>query len=220
MQKPQILVAGQLIGGCRIVQPLGRGGMGEVYLAEHLALQKPVAVKILPPDRGARDHVARFLKEARMCSRIEHPNVVTIYDVGEQDGLHYIIMQYVQGKTLAELVQAQGGPLPWRSALRLVQLAAKGLQAVHDHGLIHRDVKPSNIMLSADSRVLLMDFGLVREEIDPNTTDPSLIAGTPAYMSPEQCEGRPLDRRSDVFSLGSTLYCLLTGHSPFQGTVP
>jgi formylglycine-generating enzyme required for sulfatase activity len=193
--------------------------MGEVYLAEHLALQRPVALKILPPNLESSSRVERFLKEARTCSRIEHPNVVIIHDVGEQDGLYYIVMQYVQGKNLAELVEDHGGPLPWRSAARLIELAARGLHAVHSRGLVHRDVKPSNIMLAVDSRVVLMDFGLVREEVDSSLTRSGQVVGTPSFMSPEQCRVGPLDRRSDVYSLGSTLYFLLTGKPPFQGTL-
>lgn len=211
------LSAGQLIGGCRVVRLLGVGGMGEVYLAEHLRLEKRVAVKVLPPRWGSSDSVARFLKEARTGSRIEHPNVVTIHDVGQAGDLYYIVMQYVEGRNLAELLEAQQGPLAWRSALRLTRLAAAGVQAVHKQGLIHRDIKPSNIMLASDSRVLLMDFGLVREESESDLTHSGRVVGTPQFMSPEQCRGKALDPRSDVYSLGATLYCLLTGRAPFQG---
>ncbi len=193
--------------------------MGEVYLAQHLALEKPVALRILPPNLGAREHIERFLKEARVCSRIEHPNVVVIHDVGEEGGLYFIIMQYIQGRNLLQVVQDQGGPLPWRSAARIIQLVARGLHAVHNQGLVHRDVKPTNIMLSSDLRVLLMDFGLVREESDSSLTRTGQVVGTPAFMSPEQCQGKPLDRRSDIFSLGGTMYCLLTAKPPFEGTV-
>ena len=213
------LSTGQLVGRCRVVRLLGRGGMGEVYLAEHLSLQKPVALKILLPDLENKDRVERFFKEARTCSRIEHPNVVVIHDVGEQDGLYYIVMQYVQGKNLSELLQDHGGPLPWRSAVRLIQLAARGLHAVHSRELVHRDIKPSNIMLSVDSRVLLMDFGLVRKELDSSLTRTGQVVGTPSFMSPEQCRGKALDRRSDIYSLGGTLYCMLTGNAPFQGSL-
>lgn len=215
-----ILNDGQLIGGCRILQFLGRGGMGEVYLAEHLRLAKPVAVKILPPDFSDREGIERFVREARMCSRIDHPNVVTILDVDQEGSLYYIVMQYVRGKNLSELLEAQRGPLPWRSAVRMVQLACHGLHAVHARGLVHRDIKPSNIMLSTESRVFLMDFGLVREEVDSTLSRPGMVAGTPPFMSPEQAEGRPLDRRSDIFSMGSTLYCLLAGRPPYGGATP
>jgi formylglycine-generating enzyme required for sulfatase activity len=191
--------------------------MGEVYLGEHLSLQKSVAVKILPP--AAVDHVRidRFFKEARLGARIEHPNVITVHDVGQQDGLYYILMQYVQGQNLAELVKAQGGPVPWRQALKVMRAAAKGTAAIHRHGLIHRDIKPSNIMVASDGRVLVMDFGLAREESQSDLTPSGAIMGTPAFMSPEQCRGRPLDRRSDIFSLGGTLYFLLTARLPFEG---
>jgi len=193
--------------------------MGEVYLAEHLSLEKPVALKILPLHLVSDDSVERFLREARTCSRIEHPNVVTIHDVGEQNRVNYIVMQYVQGKNLLELLQSEDGHLPWRSAMRLIQLAARGLHAVHSHGIIHRDIKPTNIMLSKDSRVLLMDFGLAREEFDSGLTRTGQVVGSPSFMSPEQCRGEPSDRRSDIYSLGSTFYCLLTGKTPFQGAL-
>ncbi len=213
------LPAGKVIGGCRVQHLIGRGGMGEVYLAHHLSLDKPVALKILPPSKIDRDHVGRFLQEARVCARIEHPNVVPIYNVGEEAGNYFIVMQYVEGKNLAEIVQAQGGPLPWRPALKLFRLAAKGVAAVHQRGVIHRDIKPSNIMVSNESRVLLMDFGLAREESRSELTRTGALLGTPAFMSPEQCLDQSVDRRSDIYSLGCTLYYLLTGGVPFQGSV-
>jgi serine/threonine protein kinase len=170
---PQVapsLLPGQQIGGCRIDRMIGSGGMGEVYLADHLRLQRRVAVKTLRSDALSKERIARFVKEARTCARIDHPNVVTIHDVDQQAGLHFIVMQYVEGKDLDQLLKEQGGPLPWKSALRLIRLAAKGLHAVHQRGLVHRDIKPSNIMLSRDSRVLLMDFGLAREESHSDLT--------------------------------------------------
>jgi formylglycine-generating enzyme required for sulfatase activity/tRNA A-37 threonylcarbamoyl transferase component Bud32 len=209
-----------MLGGCRIERMIGSGGMGEVYLAQHLRLQKRVAIKTLRSDSISKERVARFVREARTCARIDHPNVVAIHDVDQQAGLHYIVMQYVEGKDLDRLLKDQGGPLPWRSALRLIRLAAKGLQAVHQQGLIHRDIKPSNIMLSADSRVLLMDFGLAREEVQSDLTQMSHVVGTPAFMSPEQFQNSGVDARSDIYSLGSTLYCLLTGRPPFPGRMP
>lgn len=212
-----VLLPGQQIGGCRIERMIGSGGMGEVYLAQHLRLQRRVALKTLRSDSISKERIARFVKEARVCASIEHSNVVTIHDVDQQAGLHFIVMQYVEGKDLDQLVKEQGGPLPWRSALRLIRLAAKGLQAVHQRGLIHRDIKPSNIMLSRDSRVLLMDFGLAREESHSDLTQMSQVVGTPAFMSPEQFRNSGIDARSDIYSLGCTLYCLLTGRLPYTG---
>lgn len=216
--RPPSLEPGQLVRECRITALLGRGGMGEVYLAEHIPLERPVAVKVLPPGAASPEAVERFLNEARLCSQIDHPNVVVIHDVGEQAGLHYIVMQLVRGRNLSELVREYQGPLPWRSSVRIIQLAAQGLHAVHERGLVHRDVKPSNIMLSVDSRVLLMDFGLVDVATERTLSGEQPLAGTPPYMSPEQCRGEKLNRLSDVFSLGSTLYYLLTGNAPYTGS--
>lgn len=211
------VVPGQDIGGCRIVQHVGTGGMGQVFLAQHLALQKPVAVKILPPDWGHPQAVERFIREARTCSRIEHPNVVTIHDAGSARGLHYIVMQYVDGRNLSQLVEEVHGPLPWRAACRLIRETAKGLAAVHRQNLIHRDVKPHNIMLSSDGRVLLMDFGLVHDDAEAPQRRAATVVGTPSYMSPEQVTARQMDHRSDLFSLGTTFYFVLTGVPPYRG---
>lgn len=211
------VVPGQEIGGCRIIQHVGTGGMGQVYLAQHLALQKPVAVKILPPDWGHSQAVERFIREAQTCSRIEHPNVVAIHDAGSSHGLHYIVMQYVAGRNLSQLVEELHGPLSWRAACRLIRETAKGLAAVHRQNLIHRDVKPHNIMLSSDGRVLLMDFGLVHDDAESPQRRAATVVGTPSYMSPEQVTARQMDQRSDLFSLGTTFYFVLTGVPPYRG---
>jgi len=212
------LPEGSILGGCRIVRPIGKGGMGEVYLARDVMLEREVALKVLPPTKLDREHVARFLREARACSQIEHPNVITIYNVGEEDGHYFIVMKYVRGRDLAEIVKTQGGPLPWRTALKIMRLATKGVHAVHTKGLLHRDIKPSNIMVGDDSQVVLMDFGLVREETESQLTLTGAILGTPVFMAPEQCLGEELDERCDIYGVGTTLYYLLTGQLPYDGS--
>lgn len=215
------LSPGTKIGECRIVRYIEKGGMGEVYLAHNDTLQRREAVKILRPDLRGEHKAERFLKEAQMASRIDHPNVITIYSTGEQDGVRYITMQFVDGSDLGALIRERGSPLPWQVALNIIRMACKGLRAVHDGGLIHRDIKPRNIMLSRkSSRVILMDFGLVREETHSNLTRTGDVLGTPAYMSPEQCRGETIDRRSDIYSLGATLYFLLTRSAPFREETP
>jgi formylglycine-generating enzyme required for sulfatase activity/predicted Ser/Thr protein kinase len=213
-----VLDSGTVIAGCRVVRLLGRGGMGEVYLAKHLRLDCNVALKILPfASLGSQQNVARFRKEAKLAAKIRHPNVLRVIDVGEEGGHHYILMDYVEGSNLHELVRKQGGPLPWKQALRLVQFASRGTAAVHKLGLVHRDIKPANIMLSTGKEVLLMDFGLAREQEGSELTRTGALLGTPAFMSPEQSRAEPVDARSDVFSLGGTLYYLLTARLPYEG---
>jgi len=200
------------------------GGMGEVYLATDTNLKRRVAVKVLPPDLCSGEHLQRFLREARKCADIKDRNVVQIHylDNCVVDGrnVHYFVMEYVEGENLQKLVGKQGR-LHWREALDYILEAAKGLEAVHNHNLIHRDIKPGNIMLSKDEhrqrRVVLMDFGLVREQTGTDITLFGRTPGTPSYMSPEQCRAEELDHRSDIYSLGATLYCLLTGRKPFEG---
>jgi len=213
------LAPGTVIADCRIERLLGVGGMGEVYLATHLRLDTLVALKILPGRSvGDPDAVTRFVREAKLAAKIKHVNVIKILDVNHRGNDHFILMDYVEGANLSEVVKRQDGPLPFRQALRLVQLAARGTAAVHEFGLIHRDIKPANIMLTTKKNVVLMDFGLVRQLGDSEVTSTGAVLGTPAFMSPEQARGETLDARSDVFSLGSTLYYLLTAKLPFEGS--
>lgn len=213
------LAGGERVGGYAIERELGRGGMGVVYLARHVLLDRHVALKTLLPGKlGTTTQIERFLKEARLSCRIHHPNVVEVYDAGQYELIHYLVMQYVNGLNLKEVVKEQGGPLPWRVALKVMRLATRGTAALHAHQMIHRDIKPSNIMVSGDGRqVVLMDFGLAREERASDLTETGMIVGTPHFMSPEQCLGEVLDKRSDIFSLGATLYFLLTAKLPFGG---
>lgn len=212
------LRAGQTIGNYCILSELGRGGMGVVYLARHTVLERKVALKTLLPDKVGSARIDRFLKEARLCSQIHHPNVVDIHDAGVIGDIYYLVMQHVDGMNLREVALEQGGPLPWRVALKVMRLAVRGTAALHAKGMIHRDIKPSNIMVAGDGRqVLLMDFGLAREEHSSDLTETGMIVGTPHFMSPEQCIGDQIDKRSDIFSLGSTLYFLLTAKLPYPG---
>ena len=216
------LAAGQQLGHFRVERKLGAGGMGEVYLATDLALDRPVALKVLPAalthDPTRRD---RMIREARAQARISHPHVGHIYFIGEDTGRLYFAMEYVAGVTLAERIA--GGPLPPDEALALVRAAALGLREAQRSGFTHRDVKPSNLMVDGHGVVKVLDFGLAAgtppaagDAIDPTTPSPQTsLAGTPLYMAPEQGRGEPIDFRADIYALGATLYHLVSGKPPF-----
>ena len=211
-----------LVGRCRLVRKIGQGGMGEVWLARHETLQKDVAVKILPADFARHSEaVERFLREARSAARLEHPNVVQVLDAGSQDGTHYIVMQYVDGTDL-EKIQKKKGRLSTADALAVVRRVAVALGAAHKLGIVHRDIKPSNILVTRkQGRVMVADFGLAREiGGDAGLTTEGSVMGTPHYLSPEQARGEAVDGRSDLYSLGGTLYTLLSGAMPYTGATP
>src|SRR5712691_6259297 len=216
-------------GPYQIRSSLGSGGMGEVFLAEDPRLRRKVAIKILPAavasDSGRR---ARFLAEARAASALRHPHIVTIFDVGSDHGIDYLVMEYVEGKTLRQVMATRGVNV--RSALEIAAQVANGLAAAQSVGIVHRDIKPENIMVSGDGSVKILDYGLAKltddssSEIKSNATTgmihlttPGALVGTVAYMSPEQIEGKPLDHRSDIFSLGIVLCEMLIGRNPFAG---
>jgi serine/threonine protein kinase len=212
---------GKEVGNYRIEKLLGAGGMGEVYLASEARLNRRVALKILPPEFVAdAERVARFEREARSVSALNHPNLVTIYDLNSLDGLHYIAMEYVEGRTLREL--ATGGRFKLKELLSVAAQAAEALASAHRAGVVHRDVKPENVMVRADGYVKVLDFGLAKLLESPANggaaeTQAGTVMGTLAYMSPEQAAGEPLDARTDVWSLGVVLYELATGRKPFGG---
>jgi serine/threonine protein kinase len=207
------------LGGYRIRKVLGQGGMGLVFLAEDVHLQRPVALKVLLPRLAEEpQHRQRFLREARAAAGLHCDHVVTIYQVGEDRGLPFLAMELLRGEPLDRwLKRGQRPAVP--QVLRLGKEIALGLAAAHDKGLIHRDIKPGNVWLEAPKgRVKILDFGLARPAQDEQTvTRPGLIVGTPAYMSPEQARAETMDPRSDLFSLGCVLYELLAGKRPFQG---
>jgi serine/threonine protein kinase len=216
------LESGQIIGDCRILKELGRGGMGVVYLGQHVRVLDVRAIKVLPRGMGTDHAIKRFQREAQTAASINHVNVVRIHDVGKSGEWHFIVMQYVDGQTLDQLIR-QRGPLPWSAALELLVPLLDALTAIHRQELIHRDIKPSNVMVSgvsggsAGNHVVLMDFGLVHDSQDDGFTEAGAVLGTPAYMAPEQARGQKVDHRADLYAVGATLYYLLAGEPPFQG---
>ena len=209
----------------RVEQLLGSGGMGSVYLAEHRVLERAVALKVINPDLLADpDMVERFRSEAKAAARLSHPNVVTVYDAETAGAGHFLVMEYVPGTDLARTV-VERGPLPVAAACDYIAQAARGLQHAHQHGMVHRDITPRNLMLTGDGRVKVLDFGLAYFVSEAKTVDrhavPRQLLGSIDYMAPEQAaDPHSADIRADVYSLGCTLYFLLTGQPPFpQGTV-
>jgi Tol biopolymer transport system component len=223
------LSSGVRVGPYEILTPIGRGGMGEVWRARDGKLQRDVAIKALPEDvREDADRMARFEREARMLAALNHPNIASIYGLEENDGGTYLVLELVEGPTLAERLAA--GALPVDEALAVAREIAIGLEAAHQAGIIHRDLKPANVKMRSDGSVKILDLGLARtvessgrvdSSLSPTQTTPAthagVILGTAAYMSPEQARGKPLDKRSDIFSFGCVLYECLTGSQAFRG---
>jgi hypothetical protein len=209
------------IGRYEIRHELGRGTMGVVYLARDPALDRNIALKTIDlafavpaPERPGFEQ--RFLAEGRVAGRLSHPGIVVVHDVGrdEDNGILYIALEYLQGRTLAEATQ-DGGPMEWREALRITAALARALHHAHGHGVVHRDMKPANIMLLASGEPKIMDFGIAKAP-HIELTSAGQLFGTPLYMSPEQALGQPVDGRSDLFSLGSIAYMMLTGRQAFS----
>src|SRR5437588_2175322 len=207
-----------LAGRYSIERELGRGGMGIVLLARDVALDRPVAIKLLPPYLASRpDERERFLQEARTAAGLSHPNIVPIHLVEAHGDLVFFVMGFVDGETLRERVE-RGGPLPPRLAMKLLQEVAWALGAAHQRGVIHRDVKPDNIMIErATERAVVTDFGIALGTRAAESAGGPVV-GTARFMSPEQACGEPVDARSDLYSLGATFFYALTGRAPFEGT--
>ena len=219
---------GRRIGPYKVLSLLGAGGMGEVYRARDDKLGRDVAIKVLPPSvTSDADRVARFEREARMLAALNHPSIAAIYGYEEADGIRGLVLELVEGPTLAERIAA--GPLAVNEALTIAGQIAEAFEAAHAKGIVHRDLKPGNIKLSLDARVKVLDFGLAKtfEEEPPSTesaeaatrpgspTHAGMILGTAAYMSPEQARGKPVDKRTDIWAFGCVLYEMLTGRMAF-----
>ncbi|HEX6159832.1 MAG TPA: serine/threonine-protein kinase, partial [Thermoanaerobaculia bacterium] len=206
----------------RIEQVLGRGGMGVVYKAIDTQLDEVVAIKTLPGDVMTKspEDLERFKREIRLARKITHRNVLRTYDYGEAEGVYFISMEYVRGYTLSELLdEAPQRQMQPRPAAGISRQICRGLQAAHEQGIIHRDIKPGNVLIDAKGEVKLMDFGIARMAETPEAmTQAGLIVGTPHYMSPEQVQGKQLDARSDVYSMGVLVYEMLVGQRPFTGS--
>ncbi|HKP13572.1 MAG TPA: protein kinase [Blastocatellia bacterium] len=224
-------LANQTVGHYRIVSRIGAGGMGEVYLAEDVTLGRRVALKILPP--GVTDdaeRLRRFEQEARAASALNHPNIITIHEVGSHDGARFIATEFIEGRTLRDRLRER--PMRLHEALDVAAQVASALAAAHQAGIIHRDIKPENVMLRPDGYVKVLDFGIVKlteqfgeshgasdgfAATDGVQTEANVVMGSPGYMSPEQARAQKLDARTDIFSLGVMLYEMLAGHRPFEG---
>ena len=205
-----------VVGGYRIIEPLGRGGSSVVYRAEHVRLGRTAALKLLAPALGESDsRQERFLRESKLAASLDHPNIVPVYDAGEENGRLYIAMACIDGDDLKALLVKEGA-LPPRRALRIVGQVAAALDAAHARGLVHRDVKPANILIGDGDRAFLSDFGVVKEVAEVGTTRTGSFVGTIDYCAPEQIEGRDVDARADVYALACVLYECLVGTPPFH----
>ncbi|HZQ55737.1 MAG TPA: protein kinase [Bryobacteraceae bacterium] len=220
------LKIGARIGSYRIDAPIGEGGMGVVYRALDVRLNRPVAVKVLPDELAGAAARRRFQREAQMASSLNHPHILTVHDVGEFENRQYLITEYVDGGTLRDWARA--GSRTWRECVELLTGVAEGLAAAHEAGILHRDIKPENILVPKSGYAKLADFGLAQlveaterdrtRTLTGQRTAPGVVIGTVAYMSPEQASGKPLDVRSDIFSFGLVLYELVSGHRAFEGS--
>src|SRR5271170_6181700 len=221
------LASGTKLGPYEILSPLGAGGMGEVYRARDARLNRDVAIKILPASfSAAADRLQRFALECRAAAALNHPNILSIFDIGEDRGAPYVVSELLEGETLRD--RLRNGPLTSRKAIDYAQQIASGLAAAHEKGIVHRDLKPENLFITNDGRAKILDFGLAkvtRPEADASGDAPTIqaateagtVMGTAGYMAPEQVRGKPADPRSDIFAFGAILYEMLSGKRAFHG---
>ncbi|MCA1637458.1 MAG: serine/threonine protein kinase [Acidobacteria bacterium] len=225
-----MISAGDKLGRYLIRSAIGKGGMGEVFLAEDTELERLVALKVLPGDlANDRERMRRFVQEAKSASALNHPNIITIHEIGKTDDTHFIATEYIEGETLHSRLRSE--PMNLKYVLDVAIQVASALDAAHRAGIVHRDIKPENVMIRPDGVVKILDFGIAKltekkvQSIDAEAataikaegTSPGMIIGTASYMSPEQARGKDIDARTDIFSFGVVLYEMLTGKQPFEG---
>src|SRR3989454_8514946 len=220
---------GTVLGNCTLQKIIGQGGMEAVFLAQQSRPRRWVAVKVLLPASALTAHqraafLERFRRETDAAASLEHPNIVPVYEYGERDGFAYLVVPYISGGTLRDVMEHEG-QLPLPKALNYLEQVAAALDFAHERGVIHRDIKPANILMTPEGRLLLTDFGLVKiiaegQAPQIRLTGAGAPVGTPDYMAPEQVIGEPVDGRSDLYSLGIILYQMVTGTTPFQGETP
>src|SRR5512143_3426456 len=216
------LQPGQMLGAYRIINQVGQGGMASVYKAYQPSMDRNVAIKVLPRQLAeSKEFAARFQQEARIIAKLEHPHILPVFDYGESDGVAYLVMRYLDAGTLKDRMEA-GRPLPLAEIDRIFTQLSDALSYAHSHGVIHRDLKPSNALIDSQGNIFLTDFGIAKllESASPRLTQTDAIMGTPAYISPEQAQGNPVDQRSDIYSLGIILYEMVTGRVPFVADTP
>ncbi len=210
---------GRRMGRYEIRGVLGIGGMGVVYRGYDELIDREVAIKMLPEEVSENSvNLQRFLSEAKAAGKLSHPNTVAIYEVGQEGNHYYLVMEFVTGGSVADQMERVGA-LSVYDATRVTADACRGLAAANAVGMVHRDIKPANLLYAHDGNVKIADFGLAKQSLDTSSrqvTQAGKIVGTPYFMSPEQCESKPIDQRSDIYSLGATYYCMLTGISPYD----
>lgn len=214
--------AGQTLGPYRIINQIGKGGMANVYRAYQPSVDRYVAIKVLPTQLAeSKEFATRFHQEARIIAMLEHPHILPVFDYGESDGVAYFVMRYLDAGTLKDKMEA-GRPLPLNEIDRIFTQLADALSYAHSHGVVHRDLKPANALIDSFGNVFLTDFGIAKllESASPRLTQTDAVMGTPAYISPEQAQGMPVDQRSDIYSLGIILYEMVTGGVPFVADTP
>jgi len=217
-QRNEGALAGQKLAGYHLLSRIGIGGMGEVYKATQISLGRKVALKILAPELTADPtYVQRFLSEAKAAARLNHPNIIGVHEVGEDNGIYYLSMEFVEGGSVQDIIAGETKEMPVPRATEIILQAARALLYAEKAKIVHRDIKPDNLMLTSSGEVRLADLGIAKRVVDGKADQAEGVFGSPHYMAPEQARGLPLDHRADLYSLGVTYYRMLTGKLPFTG---